>query len=196
MAHYAWDGSVGFVKNPMLTIDAKGQIVDFGVVDPSVEKAGVEFFSGLLLPCFLDDLSAVELSTVHEVIGAINHCSRNGASCVLVSDEQIQLLAGKRVMKPIVLKADKVSSHRTTMNSWKSSWELLKEASLLRKEPSLHDLLIKHLLTPWDMHELVHLGGAFFPGLKPGVSLIQHVNWHNMSLISESQIKIIAYPEF
>jgi hypothetical protein len=193
MAHYAWDGNNGFVKNPLLTLDSHGQIVDFETVDPSVETAGVEFFSGLLLPCLLEDLSAVGLLSGQELTGVLNRCNRDGSSYVLVSDDQYKML-NHQTEKPVVLISSTVSSDQLSIDGWKSSWEMIKESVLMNEEPDVHALLRKYVYEPWLKHGLDSVGGTFSPGKKPGVALIQHINWHNMSFLPNSQIRIIAYP--
>ncbi|MBN2165788.1 MAG: hypothetical protein JW717_05875 [Marinilabiliaceae bacterium] len=186
-AHYAWNGIGSIIKNPKIILNDKHEVVDMLTLGNSYyETAHTEFFSGLLIPSFLADFSNVQLNN-NEVDNQLNNCFSKG-SLYAVSNSIESITNRPKILNyNILLKKNNIHFRQ---NPWVQVLKNINE----RENLSIDSLLQKYLLQPWQHYNLFSIGGSFNVGCKPGILLLNGINWSNLTFDNNVTMKIIDFP--
>jgi hypothetical protein len=189
-AHYAWDPITGFVKNPLLTINNHHEIERFeSMGDKYVEYPHVEFFGGLIVPGFIHVIDLTRSDKIDAPAKRINQSLSAGSLFnVLLSSDTQDLSAFANKPNIIIQNNGKLRLLLSDADPWQ---QICKEIS---HNKDIATLLFKYLYIPWQLCELLHLGGSFNIGTRPGVLLLNGIDWTTLKFNPNPQLKIIHLP--
>ncbi len=179
-AHYAWSRHTGFIKNPIISLDDSHQITNLISLGSNYrEQAGVEFYSGLLLPSFLG--INTNLLNANAFKQANQNFKANG--CLLIADlctdnqktNPQQNWIYPTLKQPISPKSISDYSQIIDVNNQKS----------------LIDALELYHTKRWKSFNETKNDGTFELSTAPGIIILSGINWERMTITNRTTIKIL-----
>jgi hypothetical protein len=187
-AHYAWNGKEGFVKNPLLYLNQQHEVVKLvGMGDNYTEHAHVEFFGGLLIPGFISNLLIGEHNTKSDVEYHLNIHFSKGSLYLTLSGNTQSIANPDNRTNPKVIESPSVLSFGLP-------WDQIRDEVKTGRENDIDKLLRTFLYQPWAENNMLDLGGSFEESTKPGVLLLNGINWSDMTFNTSLCLKIIHIP--
>ena len=200
-SHYMLDGTGHFIKWPLVSVSDAGEIneVDF-YPHGFQESPGVQFFSGLMLPAFIDGLTLNHEFPSQTISGLLNrHFGKGTLWLVLPS---IPGGMGTAVYQPPILveRPKQIGSKADgplikNQDSGEPVFDRLKKSRTIQTERSLSECLMDYTATAADELGL-KTAGRIEPGNQPGLILIQNLDLKNLKLQPGSVVRWLNVPIF
>ena len=190
-AHYYLRGDGTWGKRPVISLDSDGiihAIKELG--DDFKEEPGLEFFSGIIIPGFVEDWRCFNLKEE----SVQQHCKKaliGGTLKVTIFRDQLRNV-------PSVIQ-NKLSVHILKQNmaepipkGYKSAWEQINED--WNNHLDTFDLAKAIVNHSSNVAAKVGMGtnwGVIQRNANPGLLLLQNLNWTNFTLTSKSIVRIL-----
>lgn len=178
------------VKNSILVCDDDGTIVEIiSKGDDFREEAGVEFYSGVLVPGF------VHVNFSLQNYGKISNRKMWANGIVLVADFQSStyVITQKNDCKIQKLNTDFIDLNQfPKLETSVGTYSFLQEIFLYQeknKRVKLSDLFASVSLNRAKMLRLDAKFGSFEKGKNPGINLISGIDFKQLTLTSTSKVK-------
>jgi len=190
-AHYCLlpDGSVG--KWPVIVLDDNGSIVEVRVNAAQFrEEPGLEYFGGVIVPGFIEDMRTVSFSGITEetLMRTLNRFQSQGSIRFLFGREQNTFLSVSKSKSFFDTEYEKKDG---SMFAGISTWDRVKEKTaggddvinaIFAEQSVILDKLPEQL--KW---------GRIETGFNPGLVLIKGLDLDGMRLTANTKIKILNY---
>ena len=189
-AHYYLlpDGSL--CKWPVITLDNEGDITEVRGGEHLSEEPGLEYYGGVLVPGFIEDLRNIDLSDAdeEEMLRLINRFNSLGSVRFLCDAEHKYTVKG--VKGRFFFDDRRISENRVKLPE-RSFWERVREGvsdteNVLQRIHFLQKEIIKSL--PDEVK-----WGRIEEGCSPGLILIKGLDYERMSLTERTTVKILDY---
>lgn len=190
-SHYCLlpDGSVG--KRPVIAVDDNGFISEIRVLgDNFIEEPGLEYFGGVLIPGFIEDLRNVELpeEAPFEPGRLLNRFYSNGSLRYLCNRNAIVFPPGFRGVVFFDEKGE--DTGRTKPFPAMSAWEGIKEQCLQNNTGIVQPLYEYFFSVKQSLPEKLKWG-VLEAGANPGIILIKGLNFKDMKIKEKITLKIL-----
>jgi len=190
-AHYYLrpDGQWG--KRPVITLDGEGiihSIKELG--DNFKEEPGLEFFSGVIIPGFIEDWRGYDLKDKSVQQQCKKALIGGTLKVVIANDQQSDVPAS--IQNKVALQILKQDSTEHISQDYKSTWEQINEDWQIHLETfDLAKVIIKHTGQMAAKIGMNTNWGIIRENAHPGLLLLQNLDWTNFTLTNKSTVRIL-----
>jgi len=190
-AHYYLraDGSWG--KRPVISLDSDGiihAIKELG--DDFKEEPGLEFFSGIIIPGFVEDWRVYNLKD-KMVQQQCKKAFIGGTLKVSISNDQQQDVSAV-IQNKVSVHILKQTSAKLISKEYKSAWEQINEDWNKHLETfNLAQAIINHTADVATKVGMDSNWGIIQKNANPGLLLLQNLDWTNFTLTNKSTVRIL-----
>jgi hypothetical protein len=198
-AHYMFSAEGKFVKWPVVTVGEGGVILKIEThSDKFREQPGTHFFSGILLPGFIDVCGNLFVDTIGDEKRFLNRHFRDGTLILGVSGKFKNSFRGMSDLPVIIPKRFPCKGHEAFFDSRMSAnTSLLQRIKLAMGDDSRS--LSEELLTYATIDSAGVAGlskfGRLEEGLAPGLLLLQNADLINLKLNTQTTVKWLNVPD-
>ncbi len=190
-SHYALLPELRLVKYPKVYINEVNEIdhIDFNEQE-FIETPSTEFFGGLMIPGFIANLSQLDPVTSSTQLNLLlGRLYRDGIQYVIISSEFKEVVDLKANAGLSFLFIEAKSCQSINIEAVENPWQMLCRDVHSDERNSVVDLLDSYLVHPWT-EWMNHLpGGRLSHGAKPGVMLINGINWSTFTFTKSLTIQ-------
>jgi len=197
-AHYMLTPFDSFVRWPVITTREDGRIIKIEYFPSGMKEApGIRFFSGILLPAFVDvledNVNPVELADKR----VLNRHFADGTIALGVKDPPSDLLCRDRL--PLIL------PRKSDPDECDSHFQIPADASLTVLQrtrgasKALEGASLANVLTRFSMDSARAIGlsnaGCLAPGFAPGLLLLQNTDLEKLRMTPAASVKWLVIPK-
>lgn len=182
-SHYALLPDLRLAKYPKIHINELNVIELVEEKDQGfVETPSTEFFGGLMIPGFIADLSNLETSITSSQLNLLlGRLYRDGIQYVILPLDVKAVLDTKANTGITFLFNEIASCNTIHFDTVISPWQKVCEEVKSGKNENIIELLAQYLVQPWQQWQEQLPGGKIEIGSKPGILLINGINWTTLT---------------
>ena len=190
-AHYYLRADGNWGKRPVISLDSEGiihAIKELG--DDFKEEPGLEFFSGIIIPGFVEDWRVYNLKD-KLVQQQCKKALIGGTLKVSIFNDQQQDVSSV-IQNKLSVHIQRKGSVEQISQNYKSAWEQINEDWNKHLENfDLAQAIINHTADVASKVGMDLNWGIIKKNANPGLLLLQNLDWTNFTLTNKSTVRIL-----